>query len=129
MKVAKEEEDARIKAEKESKEKEEARLKVEKEKKEARLKAEKEKEEARLKQEKEDEEIKKALEGTSLKDKISGVADVVVTKSQSIIESAKSMTGTQRKQAVAFVAATGFGGAFLLGGKSGPAAAKKGRKH
>jgi len=121
-KKAKEIEEARFKAEKEAKAKEETRIKAEKE-------AKAKEEAARLKREKEAEEAMKAKGRgiASVKDKISGVTDVVFKKSQSIIENAKSMTGKQRKQALAFVAATGFGGAFLLGGKAAPAADVKGR--
>merc|ERR1712032_563905 len=105
---------------------------------EAKKKAEEEKAEAKKKAEEEaaarlrENEVKKKAEeeavGTiaykearkaervlaSLTAKIFGVTDVVVSKSQLLIESAKSMTGQQRKQAMAFVAATGFGAAFLV---------------
>ena len=78
------------------------------------------------------EEAAKKTDGAlaSLTAKISGMTDLVVDKSQSLVENVKSMTGKQKKQAVAFVAAAGFGTAFLAGagGKAAPAAAGKGRR-
>ncbi|MGK3737063.1 MAG: regulator of protease activity HflC (stomatin/prohibitin superfamily) [Bacillariaceae sp.] len=71
------------------------------------------------------EEAAKKTDGAfaSLTSKISGATDALVSKSQSLIESAKSMTGKQKKQTVAIVAATGFGAVFLAGGKKNTAAA------
>ena len=51
---------------------------------------------------------------SSMVSKVTGLADGVVSKSKSIVEDIKSMTPKQKKQAVAFTAAAGFGAAFII---------------
>jgi midasin (ATPase involved in ribosome maturation) len=78
------------------------------------------------------EAAKKASEGaiTKLKTKLFGVTDMVVGKSKSLLEQAKSMSTKQKKQAAAVVAGFGFASvAFIAStGNGGAAAAAQARK-
>jgi hypothetical protein len=77
------------------------------------------------------EAAKKDAEGaiTLLKTKISGLTDLVVLKSKSLVDRVKSLTAKQKKQAFAGVAVVGFGGVFLMAnsGKAAVPAAFAGR--
>ena len=78
------------------------------------------------------EAARKASEGaiTKLKTKLFGVTDLVVEKSKSLVDQAKSMSAKQKKQAAAVVAGVGFASvAFVAStGNGGAAAAAGGRK-